>query len=147
MTRTLGEVLVLVRDADTKSKVDVLQKYQSSGLCWLLQLAFSGTKWALPEGLPPFTPDPGPIGLTASHLLRELRRLYIFLDGGAPQLAQLRREIMFRDLLQTLDKNEIALLTSVKDKTFSKEYKLSKAQVEKAFPGLLAAPFNVRFIR
>jgi Family of unknown function (DUF6433) len=149
MTQTLGEVFVAGRKlTKADERVQHFRKHLSPALAWTLQLAFNDqVKWLLPEGTPPYKPEVAGPGLTESHLMRELRRLYIFLEGGEPGLTQLRRELIFRDMLQILDANETELLISIKDKTFSKQFKCTKAFVEKTFPGLLQQPFNIHFRR
>jgi hypothetical protein len=148
MTRTLGEVLDAARKLTKPTeKAAYLQQQMSPALAWLLQLAFSEVKWLVPEGTPPFKPEPGGPGLTASHLMRELRRLYIFLEGGIADLAQIRRELLFRDLLQVIDKTEVELLIAVKDKKFAKQFKCTEAFVKKTFPGLLETPFSIHFLK
>ncbi len=149
MTKTLGEVFTEARKITKPTeKTEFLRKHLSPALAWLLQLAFNDdVKWLLPEGTPPYKAEKAGPGLTESHLMREMRRLYIFLDGGEPGLKQLRRELIFRDMLQVLDNDEVELLISVKDKTFPKVFKCTKAFVEKTFPGLLQQPFTLKFIR
>jgi len=148
MTRTLGEILDTARKMTKPTeKTEYLRHHYTLGLGWFLMLAFSDVKWLLPEGTPPYQAGRATAGLTASHLVRELRRFYIFLDGGNPGLKQLRREMIFRDLLQTLDPTEVELLLSVKDKTFAKDFKCTEAFVRKTFPGLLESPFDIHFIK
>ena len=97
--RQLGEILThqktLTKPTD---KVAWLQGHYSTGLTYLLALAHSGVEWDWPPGVPPFKQDLGPIGLTPSHLMRELRVLYLFVKGGSPVLPH-RREQLFLQLL------------------------------------------------
>ena len=68
-------------------------------------------------------------------LYTEARRLYLFIEGGNPNLTQLKRESMFVDLLQSINPEDAKLLISIKDKKLP--YKgLSSKTVLKAFPGL-----------
>ena len=77
--RQLGEILTHQKTlTKITDKVAWLQKHHSPGLTYLLALAHAGLEWDLPPGAPPFKQDPGPIGLTPSHLMRELRILYLF---------------------------------------------------------------------
>ncbi len=148
--KTLGELFdacaQLTKPAD---KVALLQANNGTGLQYFLRLAFSDVVWTLPDGLPPYKPDKAPFGYTPSHLLRELRVLYLFLeDPDAPsKIDQHRREQLFQQLLERLHTSEVAVLASLKDKTFTKTYKVTRAIVNTAFPTLLDQPLRVRLIR
>ena len=145
--RQLGEILThqktLTKAAD---KVAWLQGHYSTGLTYLLALAHSGVEWDLPPGVPPFKQDLGPIGLTPSHLMRELRVLYLFVKGGSPVLPH-RREQLFQQLLERLHSGEVAIVIALKDGKFPSTYRCTKAVVNEAFPGLLDQPFDLRYFR
>lgn len=147
--RTLGELFqhlaTLSKQAD---KVACLREHDSTTLRYFLGLAHSGVEWLLPDGAPPFRPDMAPLGYSPSHLMRELRTVYLFVKGGgAEQLNQLRREQLFQQMLERLHESEVQLLLAVKDKTFGTKYRCTKAVVNAAFPGLLDNPFPVRLLR
>lgn len=115
-------------------------------LFYVLQLAYrDGIEWALPPGAPPFEPHKGRKGSAPSDLMRELRYMYLYIKGGEPDLKQLKREVMFGKLLGDMDEQNVAALLAIKDKTFDKLYRCPKKVVEEAFPGIFAAPFNIRF--
>lgn len=145
--RQLGEILThqktLIKTAD---KVTWLREHYSTGLGYLLKLAHSKVEWDLPIGAPPYKQDSGPIGLTPSHLLRELRVLYLFFKGESPITAR-RREQLFRHLLERLHSDEVSIVLSIKDGKFAGTYRCTKAVVDEAFPGLLEQPFSSRFLR
>lgn len=145
--RQLGEILThqkkLIKTAD---KVAWLREHYSTGLGYLLKLAHSEVEWDLPPGAPPFKQDSGPIGLTPSHLMRELRVLYVFVKGGSPVAAR-RREHLFQQLLERLHSDEVAIVLALKDGKFASTYRCTKAVVDEAFPGLLEQPFNLRYFR
>ena len=145
--RQLGEILThqktLTKDAD---KVSWLQGHYSTVLTYLLALAHSGVEWDLPPGVPPFKQDLGPIGLTPSHLMRELRVLYLFVKGGSPVLPH-RREQLFLQLLERLHSGEVAIVIALKDGKFPSTYRCTKAVVNEAFPGLLDQPFDLRYFK
>jgi len=134
-----------------EDKVENLKVNATVGLYYVLHLAHKPeVKWLLPEGIPPFKRDAGADivpGLTPSNLYRELRVLYLFLEGGHPTLKQLRREMLFVDLLERLHGDEILMIESLKDGTFKDKYRCPKKVVELAFPGLLNEPFNPRFLK
>lgn len=148
--KTLGELFTataaLTKPAD---KVELLRANGSHGLVFFLRLAFSDVKWAVPSGLPPFKADRAPYGHSPSHLLRELRLLYLFLDNpNEPStLPQVRREQLFQQLLERLHPDEVSVLSAAKEGTFPEQFKITKSIVNKAFPGLLDSPVQYRITR
>ena len=145
--RQLGEILTHQKTlTKTTDKVAWLQKHHSAGLTYLLALAHGEVEWDLPPGAPPFKQDSGPIGLTPSHLMRELRILYLFLKGGSP-VKSYRREQLFQQLLERLHSDEVAIVMALKEGKFPSTYRCTKAVVNGAFPGLLDQPFDLRYIK
>ena len=145
--RQLGEILTHQKTlTKTTDKVAWLQKHHSTGLTYLLAMAHAEVEWDLPPGAPPFKQDPGPIGLTPSHLMRELRILYLFVKGGSPVLPH-RREQLFQQLLERLHSDEVAIVMALKEGKFPSTYRCTKAVVNGAFPGLLDQPFVIRYYR
>lgn len=71
-------------------------------------------KWLLPEGSPPYKPC-GLIDLEG-RLLYELRRLYLFVEGGNPNLTKSRRETIFIQLLESIHPDDAKLLIGMKDR-------------------------------
>jgi hypothetical protein len=148
MRITLGEVFDQLRKLPTNDKkVAHLRQHAGPGVFYILKLAFNKPTWLLPDGCPPFKQDPGTPGLTPSHLMKELRTLYLFFDGGHNGLTQLRREKLFQSMLERISAVENELILSVKDGSFDKTYKCSKKLVDDAFPGLLKTPFTTKFLR
>jgi hypothetical protein len=91
--------------------------------------------FALPDGAPPYKPC-GVLDNEAG-LYQEQRRLYLFIEGGHPDLSQLRRETLFIQVLESIPPEEAELLIAVKDKKLP--YKnITKEIVQEAFPGLLS---------
>ena len=145
--RQLGEILTHQKTlTKTTDKVAWLQKHHSAGLTYLLALAHAEVEWDLPPGAPPFKQDSGPIGLTPSQLMRELRILYLFLKGGSP-VKSYRREQLFQQLLERLHSDEVAIVMALKEGKFPSTYRCTKAVVNGAFPGLLDQPFDLRYIK
>lgn len=93
-------------------------------------------KWLLPEGVPPYKPND--LVDQQHRFYTEARKLYLFIEGGNPNLKQLRRETLFIELLECLDPADAKLLISVKDKTLTYPG-VTKDIVNLAFPGLIAA--------
>ena len=90
-------------------------------------------KWLLPEGDAPYTPCEYPN--MENMLYLEARRLYLFVEGGNPNLTPLKRESMFVELLQSVTPEDARLLVAIKDKKLPFEG-LSAKTVKKAFPEL-----------
>jgi hypothetical protein len=89
-------------------------------------------KFLLPEGAPPYKPSEWD---EPAMMFNELRRLYLFVEGGHPNLKQLKREIIFAQVLESVDPPDAELLIAIKDKR--SPYKgLTKAVAKKAFPEL-----------
>ena len=90
-------------------------------------------KWLLPEGDPPYKPceflD------IEGRFLAELRKIYLFVEGGNPNLTNLRRETLFIQMLESIDPNDAKLLLAMKDKK-SAFSGINKTIVRQAFPEL-----------
>ena len=144
--RALGDVFDLVtKKIKHADKITVLREHASQPLFYLLRLAYNEIPWAVPEGLPPYKEFKGRKGSSASDLMNECKRLYVFMAGMEPNMKPLRREKLFQDILESLESNEVELLLAVKDRTLEKQYKLPRKVVEEAFPGLLNPPFDLKF--
>lgn len=117
-----------------EEQIKCLQANNNSALLTILKFCFDpNIKWLLPEGDAPYKPCEYPN--VDNMLYTEARRLYLFIEGGNPNLTQLKRESMFVDLLQSINPEDAKLLVSIKDKKLP--YKgLSSKTVLKAFPGL-----------
>lgn len=117
-----------------EEQIKCLQVNNNSAILTILKFCFDpNIKWLLPEGDAPYKPCAYPN--VDNMLYSEARRLYLFVEGGNPNLTQLKRESMFVDLLQSINPEDAKLLISIKDKKLP--YKgLSSKTVLKAFPGL-----------
>jgi hypothetical protein len=92
-------------------------------------------KWLLPPGAPPYTPNEGKN--LEGRFYSEIRKLYLFVEGGNNNLHPLKRETLFISVLENIHPEDAKLLLSMKDKKLP--YKgLSSTLILKAFPGLYA---------
>jgi len=91
-------------------------------------------KWLLPEGAPPYRPQNIPD--QHGRLRQEVKKLYLYLEGGNKNLKQLRREQLFIQLLEAVDPEDAKILLAAKDKKLPYE-KLTKSVINKAFPNLV----------
>lgn len=116
-----------------KEQVVALQQNGSAQIKQLLQYACDPRiKFLLPEGDTPYKSYDQSDGV--GMLPSELRRLYLFIDGGNPNLKQTRREQLWIDLLQVVDPDDAKLLNLIKDKKLPEG--LTADTVKKAFPDL-----------
>lgn len=115
-------------------KVRILQENDSSALRTILVFALHpDAKWLLPKGKVPYKSI---AALENDTLLySEARRLYLFLEGGNPNLQQTRREHLFIQLMESLPPAEAKLLEMVKDKKLPKG--ITPFLVNKAFGDLI----------
>lgn len=117
-----------------EEQIKCLQANDNSAIRTVLKFCFDpNIKWLLPEGDAPYKPCEYPN--MDNMLYSEARRLYLFVEGGNPNLTTLKRESMFVELLQSITPEDAKLLVSIKDKKLP--YKgLTSKTVLKAFPGL-----------
>ena len=117
------------------AKIEHLRKHYNQPLVTVLKYALDPKiVWDLPDGAPPYTPCEA-LDLEA-RLHQEARKLYLFIKGGNDNVKPLRKETLFIQTLESIDKNDAKLLISIKDKKMP--YKGITAKiVNEAFPGLL----------
>lgn len=117
-----------------EEKIKCLQANNNNAILTILKYAYDpNIKWALPAGDPPYKPCEFPH--QENMLYMEIRRLYLFIEGGNPNLKQLKRETMFIEMLQSIDPEDAKMILAMKDKKLP--YKgLNAKLVLKAFPGL-----------
>ena len=132
----VAEILQKVSKLSRRSdKVNELRKNDNFAVRTILQGAFdSRIKWLLPEGTPPFKKND--LVDLEGVLYAEVRKLYLFVEGGKNDLKPLKRETLFIELLESLAPADADLLCAVKDKKIP--YKgITPQLVREAFPGLL----------
>ena len=117
-----------------EEKVKCLQANNHPAILTILKFCYDpNIKWLLPEGDPPYAAKDDPN--SENLLYSETRRLYLFVEGGNPNLVQMRREMLFIELLQSIYPGDAKLLCSIKDKKLPYSG-LDSNIVLKAFPGL-----------
>lgn len=137
MRKSIAELLEEV--SVQKKKEDKIAKLRENGqnmvFMKILQWTFDKRiKWQLPEGEVPYNPTK--YLDQEGNLYGEARRLYLFVEGGNPNLSQLRRESLFIQLMESLSPKEAKLIEAIKDKKMP--YKgITEKLVEEAFPGLI----------
>lgn len=114
-------------------QIKCLQANDNSAIRTILKFCFDpNIKWLLPAGDAPYQPSSFPN--LDNMLYHEARRLYLFVEGGNPNLTTLKRESMFVELLQTVHPEDAKLLVSIKDKKLP--FPIKPETVLKAYPGL-----------
>lgn len=141
MKKGIGEIINEVGKASSKAaKIDILRRNDDNTLRGVLQLAYDNNiKWALPEGRPPFKKLDKTFD-SQGALYKEMRRMYLFLEGGNPNLTPARREVLFISTLEELDPDDAELLLQCKDRNI---VGVPKTVVQEAFPKFLNEPHNV----
>ena len=91
-------------------------------------------KFLLPKGKAPYKPTE--FDRQEGRLYSEMRKMYLFIEGGNPNLTQIKREQIFIDLLESIDRQDAELLVAVKDKKLPFK-NITRNLVEKTYPGLI----------
>ena len=130
---TVHEIFTKVNNAkDKPKKIEVLKKHDKPYLRQILKAAFDPKiKWVLPEGTPPFIANEAPLGTEHTLLKNEVRRLYLFIEGGDNTISKTRKETLFIQMLEGLHQSEAEVLINVKDKQINKVYKGLTAEMVK----------------
>lgn len=132
----ISEILRMANDAqDEHARLHILRMNDSPTLRNMLNLALNkNVVWQLPDGIPPYKPND--LVDQQHRLYTEMRKMYLFIEGGSPNLKQLRRETLFIELLESLDPEDAKLVLAAKDKNFPYS-NITIELVNTAFPGLI----------
>lgn len=139
MARRYGVSEMLKMVNNLKEYQDRLQSLSTCSniipLVGILKYMFDpNIKFNLPTGAPPYKLNEQ-LDQQGS-LFNEFRRLYLFIDGAGPELKSLKREMLFVQLLESLDQEDAKLVIAMKDKQ-SPYSNITYELVYNAFPGLL----------
>ena len=138
MAISLVTILADVAKAkNKKEKKEVLLKHGNNGaLKEILKYTYDpNIKFLLPPGNPPYnsvvdeTENP-------TYLYGLVRKLYLFVEGGNPNLKSQRREYLFIELLESIHPKEAEILLQMKDKKL-KCNGLTYNLVKETFPRLI----------
>ena len=116
----------------------VLLENESNPLKDLLKYAFHpDIKFALPSGAPPYKTVGSPDEYNPTYLYPNIKKFYLYIEGGHDGLTQLRREQLFVLMLESLHPKEAAVVIQVKDKKLNYRgltYKLVKTTFPEILP-------------
>ena len=138
MARSIPLIFEDVAAANSiKSRKKVLLENESKQLKELLKYAFHpDIKFALPPGKPPYKTIGSPDEYNPTYLYPNIRKFYLYIEGGHDGLTQLRREELFVQMLESLHPKEAEVVIQIKDKKLN--YRgLTYALVKTTFPEIL----------
>lgn len=138
MAVALPTIFAEVSKAKTKeAKKEVLLRHEQNGaLKEILKYTFNpDIKFLLPPGNPPYKTVVDE-SENPTYLYGLVRKLYLFVEGGNPNLKQARREYLFIELLESIHPLEAELLLQIKDKKI-KCKGLTYNLVKETFPELI----------
>ena len=120
-----------------EARKKVLLENESNPLKEILKYAFHpDIKFALPPGKPPYKTIGSPDEYNPTYLYPNIRKFYLYIEGGHDGLTQLRREQLFVQMLEGLHPKEAAVVIQVKDKKLN--YRgLTFKLVKTTFPEIL----------
>ena len=136
-TESLAEIVKTARELKTKKeKIEYLQSKNSKPLRNILKVMYDKTmELNIPNVAPPYEPSESPEAHGMLH--RESRKLPYFVKGfDGDNIHPIRRESLFIQMLETVDKDDALLLC---DMLKQKPLKgLTLGVVKEAFPGLIS---------
>ena len=139
MARSIPLIFEDVAAANSiKARKKVLLENESKPLKELLKYAFHpDIKFALPPGKPPYKTIGSPDEYNPTYLYPNIRKFYLYIEGGHDGLTQLRREQLFVQMLESLHPKEAEVVIQIKDKKLNYRgltYKLVKTTFPEILP-------------
>ena len=139
MARSIPLIFEDVAAANSiKARKKVLLENESKPLKEILKYAFHpDIKFALPPGKPPYKTIGSPDEYTPTYLYPNIRKFYLYIEGGHDGLTQLRREQLFVQMLESLHPKEAEVVIQIKDKKLNYRgltYKLVKTTFPEILP-------------
>ena len=139
MARSIPLIFEDVAAANSiKARKEILLENESKPLKEILKYAFHpDIKFALPPGKPPYKTIGSPEEYNPTYLYPNIRKFYLYIEGGHKGLTQLRREQLFIQMLESLHPKEAEVVIQVKDKKLNYRgltYKLVKTTFPEILP-------------
>ena len=138
MAESIPHIFQAVQSATKKEKINVLRQLGNEHVKKILLHAFHpGIKFVLPEGTPPYVFRGTPEGFPTT-LYPEVRKFYIFCEGGGANIQQIKRESIFIQMHENIHPDEAKIVIAMKDKKLNELYDtITYKLVREAFPDLL----------
>jgi hypothetical protein len=139
--KQIDEALAWVCEAETTEELRERVRAISLGNSILMRFVAWGVDYEqgpvdLPEGATPYKDEGLPPNMADTTITQEFRRILTLLpDGSAKNLPQWRREEIWMQICQGLQKNEAVLLDTVKDKNLLETYPKLGTVLEDFLPG------------
>tara|TARA_Y100000034_G_C6904369_1_gene419199 strand:+ start:2674 stop:3084 length:411 start_codon:yes stop_codon:yes gene_type:complete len=134
MKRLIADIVGdLKRARSREAKLAILKRYDEPTFReFCAYWVNPNINWLLPKGTPEYKENE-PYDAEEA-LWSQVRKLYIFVEGGAPNLNPIRREKLFIDTLEMLHPEDAKVMIQLKDKTLKG---LDESVVKEAWPGFL----------
>jgi len=134
MRKPLFEIMEELKKARGAKKIELLQYYGGDLLFreFIAYMVNPNIKWLLPEGDPPYTPA-STID-SEEGIYANVKKLYLYVKGGNPNLKEKRREQLFVELLETIHPEDAKMILLLKD---GKLKGVTEKNVRDAWPGFL----------
>ena len=91
--------------------------------------------WLLPDGDPPYNPNADVVN-SIPNFWHEVRRLYLFLDGGGNHLTDIKRQQQFIQTLEYVHPKDAEFLLALKDRKWPYE-NITAELVNRIWPDLI----------
>ena len=136
MKLSVSEILKRANELESlQDRKAFLLQYDSPAIHTILKCVYDpNIKFLLPKGKAPYKPTE--FDRQEGRLYFEIRKMYLFIEGGNPNLSQIKREQIFIDLLESIDRQDAELLVAIKDKKMPFK-NINRNLVEKTYPGLI----------
>lgn len=134
--KSISEILHEIGEQSSfQDRVKVMRSYRGNNpLRTILKYAYDPRiKFLLPEGTPPYKENDFPD--QQGNLYYHFKKLYLFIEGGNPNITDLKRESLFIGMLETVDKDDAKILIGMKDKEIPVK-NVTQKLTERAFPDL-----------
>jgi len=128
---------------DRNTRQNMLAGYiQNQGVMAILRLAYDpNLVFNLPAGDPPYKPCQ--YGDQQAMLYQSLRKMYLFIGDGNPNVSRAKREALFINMLESLDPADAKLILAVKDKKLPYS-NIDEDLVRDTFPQLLPQKLEIK---
>tara|TARA_B100000287_G_scaffold17507_1_gene17573 strand:+ start:7061 stop:7501 length:441 start_codon:yes stop_codon:yes gene_type:complete len=139
MKLMISEVLQKAHNAKTKKeKIKILQDNNTPALRMVFVANFDDSlvpRVPLGEDVP-YRKNEAPKGTEHTLLEKEASKMYYYFKGGADNVATMKVESMFIQLLEGLHESEAEVVIKAINKTLHKKYRITHAVVKEAFPSI-----------